>query len=174
MTQSKPQGERSSSLWKKSALAMAMLAAAVDGGVATHLATGGSMPAFVTASPIAGILSSIWGPFKLCSFMAHTNCVISGDTIRYQGETLRMLDYDTPRVSGYRCGSEAMRGFRAKYRLLGLLNSGQVDITIAGAREVDGYGRKLRMVTVNGTSVGDTLVLEGLASRRDGGRHDWC
>ena len=38
----------------------------------------------------------------------------------------------------------------------------------------DGYGRKLRIVNVNGTSVGATLVSEGLARWYAGGRKGWC
>ena len=38
----------------------------------------------------------------------------------------------------------------------------------------DRYGRKLRIVEVNGVSVGDTLVREGLARWYEGGRRPWC
>ena len=36
------------------------------------------------------------------------------------------------------------------------------------------YGRKLRVVLVNGQSIGDTLVSEGLARWYAGGRRPWC
>ena len=47
-------------------------------------------------------------------------------------------------------------------RLDELVNSGAITLRSID-REKDSYGRKLRIVVVNGTSVGDTLVNEGLA-----------
>ena len=41
-------------------------------------------------------------------------------------------------------------------------------------RDEDSYGRKLRLVMVNGTSVGDTLVSEGLARYYEGGKKPGC
>jgi endonuclease YncB( thermonuclease family) len=41
-------------------------------------------------------------------------------------------------------------------------------------RDADRYGRKLRVVTRNGRSLGDILVAEGLARRWDGRRRSWC
>jgi len=41
-------------------------------------------------------------------------------------------------------------------------------------RDEDRYGRKLRIVFVNGTSVGNTLVGEGLARWYGSGRQPWC
>ena len=41
-------------------------------------------------------------------------------------------------------------------------------------RDRDRYGRLLRLVMVNGESVGDTLVNEGLARWYEGGRKPWC
>jgi len=41
-------------------------------------------------------------------------------------------------------------------------------------RDEDVYGRKLRIVLVNGTSVGGALVNEGLARWHTGARCPWC
>jgi endonuclease YncB( thermonuclease family) len=41
-------------------------------------------------------------------------------------------------------------------------------------RDEDSYGRKLRIVEVNGSSVGNTLVQEGVARWYNGGRRPWC
>lgn len=41
-------------------------------------------------------------------------------------------------------------------------------------RDEDRYGRKLRIVTRGGESVGDTLVAEGLARPWTGRRKSWC
>lgn len=100
--------------------------------------------------------------------------MIDGDTIEYNGERVRMVDYDTPEISEPRCASEYDLGQKAKFRLLEILNSGTVDVRTSGARDTDRYGRKLRLVLVDGRSVGDILISEGLASRWEGRRHDWC
>lgn len=47
-------------------------------------------------------------------------------------------------------------------------------MTPHGNRDVDQYGRKLRLVTVSGLSVGDALIAEGLAVPWAGRRHYWC
>ena len=41
-------------------------------------------------------------------------------------------------------------------------------------RDEDRYGRKLRVVTRNGRSLGDQLVAEGLARTWTGRREPWC
>jgi micrococcal nuclease len=45
---------------------------------------------------------------------------------------------------------------------------------VAGGRDEDRYGRKLRTIARGGRSLGDMLVAEGLARRWDGGRRSWC
>jgi endonuclease YncB( thermonuclease family) len=57
--------------------------------------------------------------------------------------------------------------------LLALVNSGEVTLSPID-RDEDRYGRKLRIVKVNGVSVGDTLVNAGLARWYRGGRRPWC
>ncbi|PZF75133.1 thermonuclease family protein [Aestuariivirga litoralis] len=100
--------------------------------------------------------------------------MIDGDTIEVNGERIRMLDFDTPEISESKCPSEYAKGQKAKFRLLELLNSGAVEIRAAGTRDSDKYGRKLRLVLVNGRSVGDVLIAEGLAWPWEGRRHAWC
>jgi len=85
-----------------------------------------------------------------------------------------MIDYDTPEISEPKCASEEALGHRAKLRLLDLLNSGVVEVRAVGNRDEDRYGRKLRLVLVDGISVGNTLIDEGLAWPWKGRRHDWC
>jgi endonuclease YncB( thermonuclease family) len=72
-----------------------------------------------------------------------------------------------------RCLSEKALGDRATQRLIQLVNSGPVSLQSID-RDEDVYGRKLRIVMVNGTSVGDTLVSDGLARYYEGGRKPWC
>ena len=153
----------------------AVVAAAVLGGLVAHFATGGAVPGFLKPlSPIGAAITSVAKPFGICGMAFGRDCVVDGDTIRYNGERVRMVDYDTPEISEPHCASEYALGQRAKYRLLELLNSGSVEVRPSGARDFDKYGRKLRLVLVNGRSVGDTLISEGLAWPWEGHRHAWC
>lgn len=154
------------------ALGLAIAGAMVAGGMAVHLATGGKLPA--VPQPAGAILSTVTGDFALCGVSFGRDCVIDGDTIEVNGERIRMLDFDTPEISEPKCASEYAKGQEAKFRLLELLNSGTVQIRSSGARDSDKYGRKLRLVLVDGRSVGDTLIAEGLAWPWEGRRHAWC
>jgi micrococcal nuclease len=132
------------------------------------------MPNFIATSPIGATFSAISGSFTFCSVSFGRDCVIDGDTIDFKGERIRMVAYDAPEISEPHCASEYALGQQAKLRLLSLLNSGKVEIRTSGARDVDKYGRKLRLVLVNGRSVGDILIEEGLAWPWEGRRHAWC
>lgn len=112
--------------------------------------------------------------FGLCHTGGGTNCVVDGDTIWLGGEKIRIADIDAPETHDYRCPGEKALGDRATQRLHQLVNSGTVTLEPVGERDVDGYGRKLRLVLVNGSNVGDTLVGEGLARYYEGGRRPWC
>jgi endonuclease YncB( thermonuclease family) len=111
--------------------------------------------------------------FQLCLGHRLQNCVIDGDTIRYQGVKVRLADIDTPEVFSPKCAYEANLGRQATERLLQLINAGPIEL-VAGGRDTDRYGRKLRVVTRHGRSLGDTLIAEGLARRWDGARRSWC
>ena len=111
--------------------------------------------------------------FTFCHTGGGTNCVVDGDTIWIQGEKVRVADIDAPETHDYQCPQEKALGDRATQRLLQLVNSGSITLQPIDRNE-DVYGRKLRLVMVNGTSVGDTLVSEGLARYYEGGRRPWC
>ena len=113
------------------------------------------------------------GAFVLCAGARAPNCVIDGDTIRYRGTKIRLEDIDAPETFSPRCASEAALGRQATHRLLALLNAGPFEI-IAGGRDEDRYGRKLRVIARGGRSLGATLVAEGLALPWDGRRRSWC
>ena len=98
--------------------------------------------------------------------------VIDGDTFRYAGEKIRIADIDTPEVNG-RCASEKALAARATDRLAVLLAAGPFKLEPVD-RDEDRYGRKLRIVTRGGRSIGDQLVSEGLARTWSGRREPWC
>lgn len=111
--------------------------------------------------------------FRYCFIGGGYNCVVDGDTIWLKGVKIRIADIDAPETHDPRCASEKELGDRATTRLHDLLETGPITLQSID-RDEDVYGRKLRLVLVNGTSVGDALVSEGLAREWDGGRHPWC
>src|SRR4029453_2389446 len=111
------------------------------------------------------------GPFSICGIGQRINCVVDGDTLWFQEEKIRIADIDTPELSPPRCRRERELGLIAKQRLLDILNAGPFWLE-SGARDVDRYGRKLRSVYMEGQSIGDMLVAEGLARPWEGSRRN--
>lgn len=99
--------------------------------------------------------------------------VIDGDTFHYRGEKIRIADIDTPEVRG-RCPYESELAARATARMEELLHAGPFELERIPGRDEDRYGRKLRVVTRHGRSLGDQLVAEGLARTWSGRREPWC
>jgi micrococcal nuclease len=112
--------------------------------------------------------------FSLCTYDNGDNCVIDGDTFRYRGTTIRIADIDTPEAFSYGCPSEKALGDRATRRLHALLNTAPFALKGYDGRDEDQHGRKLRVVTRDGRSLGMMLVAEGLAREWDGARRPWC
>jgi micrococcal nuclease len=112
-------------------------------------------------------------PFGFCHSGGGLNCVVDGDTFWMDGERIRIADIDAPETHPSRCADEARLGGAATERLQALLNQGEVTLEIAD-RDTDRYGRKLRIVTRGGRSLGAQLVDEGLARSWSGRRRPWC
>ena len=113
--------------------------------------------------------------FAPCGAGARVSCVVDGDTIWLAGEKIRLADINAPETSDPACAREAELGARATARLTTLLN--QAPFALArdpSDRDEDRYGRKLRVLTREGESLGDTLVREGLAEEWRGFRREWC
>jgi micrococcal nuclease len=110
--------------------------------------------------------------FALCHG-GRTNCVIDGDTFWIAGQKIRMSDIDAPETHPSRCPFEAQLGARATVRLQELLNEGPIKLE-AGDKDVDIYGRLLRVVKRGGQSLGQKLVDEGLARPWTGFKKPWC
>lgn len=111
--------------------------------------------------------------FGLCHSGGGTNCVVDGDTFWMQGERIRLADIDAPETHPPRCAREARLGKAATRRLQVLLSEGPVTLQSPG-RDTDRYGRKLRIATRGGVSIGERLVDEGLARPWEGRRRPWC
>lgn len=123
-------------------------------------------------APVA-LISGARASFSICHTGGGYNCVVDGDTVWLEGQNIRIADIDAPETHEPRCASEKALGDRATLRLQQLVNSGQVTLQSID-RDHDTYGRKLRLVMVDGESVSDTLVSEGLARWYAGGKRPWC
>ena len=126
-----------------------------------------------SASEPVAMANSASASFGLCHSGGGTNCVVDGDTFWFRGEKIRIADIDAPETHPSRCAAEASKGAAATRRLQALLNAGPFGLESID-RDTDRYGRKLRLVTRGGESLGGTLVGEGLARWYDGGRQPWC
>lgn len=128
-----------------------------------------------SASPAATVSRGdrLTGTFAACGGGARFTCVVDGDTFWYRGTKIRIADINAPEVSSPRCASEAALGAQATHRLVALLNAGSFQLEPID-RDTDRYGRSLRIVTRGGTSLGETMVEEGLAERWQGYRRSWC
>lgn len=111
--------------------------------------------------------------FARCDGPVRTTCVVDGDTFWLEGTKYRIADVNTPEISNPECSAEAALGERATSRLVTLLNSGGFSLQSTD-RDEDTFGRKLRIVTRDDRSIGNTLVAEGLAERWSGSRRSWC
>lgn len=111
--------------------------------------------------------------FSFCHMGGGFNCVVDGDTIWLEGMKVRIADIDAPETHDYRCQAEKDLGDRATERLREILQGGAISLRSID-RDVDQYGRKLRIVLVDGDSAGEILVAEGLARWYEGGRRPWC
>ena len=131
----------------------------------------GAIP--LLASAPTGPRDTLSARFGLCHTGGGRDCVVDGDTFWFAGEKYRIADIDTPETHPARCAEEAALGNAATERLRVWLNAGTFSLESVD-RDTDQYGRKLRIVTRGGASVGDALVAEGLARRWEGYRRPWC
>lgn len=152
---------------KRRAEIIRILGIAAVGGALVGIASL-AIPAYAPAR------DEITRSFTLCHTGGGTNCVVDGDTIWLDGEKIRVADIDAPETHEPRCEKEADLGRRATDRLHQLVNAGPFSVATLGGRDNDRYGRKLRVLTRNGRSLGDMLVAEGLARTWAGRREPWC
>lgn len=91
---------------------------------------------------------------------------IDGDTIKvkYEGkeQNLRYLLTDTPETNHPQLGKQPF-GEKAKERNRELVNSGKLEIEFDVGERIDKYGRLLAYVYVDGESIQEKLIEEGLA-----------
>jgi endonuclease YncB( thermonuclease family) len=112
--------------------------------------------------------------FEKCANGHRISCVIDGDTLWIDGTKVRVADIDAPEISEPKCASELALGNRATERLIELVNQGPFQFRAWPGRNMDRYGRALRVLVRNRRSLGDILVSEGLARTWTGRREPWC
>lgn len=132
-----------------------------------------SQAASVAAASRFAALPERSSQFPICDDGPRITCVVDGDTIWLDGAKIRIADINTPEVSDPQCPAEARLGRRATLRLQALLNDGPFALASID-RDEDTYGRKLRIITRDGASLGQQLVAEGLAEPWRGRRSSWC
>lgn len=128
------------------------------------------LPAALTGAAAPVLVAA---QFPICGGGMRVTCVVDGDTFWLEGTKYRIADIDTPEVSEPQCAAEKALGGLATRRLATLLNAGGFALEPAD-RDEDRYGRKLRIVTRDGASLGEALVSEGLAHRWGGPQRGWC
>ena len=91
---------------------------------------------------------------------------IDGDTIKivYEGkeQNVRYLLIDTPETNHPRLGKQPF-GEKAKERNQELMTSGKLEIEFDIGQRTDKYGRLLAYIYIDGESVQEKLLAEGLA-----------
>lgn len=134
---------------------------------------GGPAVLAVPTKPSSTMIDPLNANFSTCGLGRRITCVVDGDTIWLEGTKIRIADINTPETSNPDCPAEKALGNKATMRLVQLLNQAPFDLASVDRNE-DRYGRKLRIITRGGQSLGDQLVHEGLAEEWNGRRRNWC
>ena len=100
-------------------------------------------------------------------------CVVDGDSFRLGERRIRIRGIDAPEREGA-CPAETELAVKSTDRLTELLNRGPFVMTARRGDERDRYGRQLRVLTRGRESIGDALVVEGLAHGYSGAKASWC
>ncbi len=102
--------------------------------------------------------------------------VVDGDTLRVDGERIRIASIDTPEMPpNSRCAAEAVLAERAKANLERMVGTGRQFAFVPNfGRERDVYGRLLGSVLIDGEEVGHAQLKAGLAQRWMGRHAVWC
>ncbi len=98
---------------------------------------------------------------------------IDGGSFALHGDRIRLADIHTPNMRAP-CPHEAMLGARAAQRLATLLRAGPFQLSESFGRDADSEGRKLRIASRGGQSLGDSMIADGLARPWSTVPNPWC
>lgn len=102
--------------------------------------------------------------------------IIDGDSLRCNGQSIRLTMYDTPETWRPRCLEEYSLGMQAKWRLQEFVASGHWRIQLQPFR--DKYDRLLGELFIWRVPVADIMIREGMARSLDWEagerRKGWC
>jgi endonuclease YncB( thermonuclease family) len=134
------------------------------------------MKSLVLVAAVALSLSvpqALTAEFPICSSGEPVTCIVDGDTIWYEGIKIHLEDIDMPKRGALAgCMDEALLSMAATSRLAEILSDSE--FTIETEDKLDNYDRVLARLIVDGASVGEMLIAEGLARPWRGEQEDWC
>lgn len=137
-------------------------------------------PIAMRAASICLVLLAACGPSPVAQaadFSAYGKApvllrVIDGDTLAFEGATVRIENIDAPEMPPRsRCRAEADLAMRATAELRAFVRTGVVGFAPSG---MDRYGRTLALVHVGKKDVGEHMVARRLARPWRGRREPWC
>jgi endonuclease YncB( thermonuclease family) len=100
--------------------------------------------------------------------------VLRGDVLVVDGRHLRLVDVMVPQAApDAHCAAEAIASRQAQLRLQDLTRRVR-SVVVTPTGGLDGYGRTLAHVTLDGADPATTLIDEGLAVAPQPGGFDWC
>jgi endonuclease YncB( thermonuclease family) len=123
------------------------------------------------------------------SFIGRRSTVIDGDTVHWQGRTVRLVGFVAPETGDRApCQSKRAKADNATARLRELISSGTVKLELVRCSCPPGtegtkacnFSRSCGILTVNGRDAGQILISEGLVRRYRCGqlscppRGSWC
>ncbi len=111
---------------------------------------------------------------------AHEIYVIDGDTIRHEGESIRLLGFNSPETRQAKCESERKLGYEAKENLRIKIDQAktisiQLKTKRDGSPKRDKYGRLLGALYLDQKDAAQIQISQGFARPYNGGkRKSWC
>lgn len=145
-----------------------VLAALVLAGLAA-LVLGGLLPGTGT-TPTADTPTSISEHFGLCDEVKGRTCVLSAASYSYHDRVYHLSDIVAPDAARPRCPAESDAALKGRRALLSLLNGGSFDAQPDPARPAS----DARLLTRDGVSLGQLMILKGFARPASAGAVDWC